>query len=1118
MKRKRLKLAQEPAGEELDQFGELEIAEYIVFLQALDTYMRYVEESHDATTEDDVIRKGVMLIRLADRQHAEAIRGFLGQNLPTDVHKRMLTRAFGFLPTPRGLGRRALQIRTLLAKGGTPTMRAVFKSNVALKQARAALAAAIIEDADAALDKFAVIPMRHQRMRDWIDTAAEQAGAGTFQNPIQAANNDAGDAVNELAAEKLRQKAAPMASDEAADADAKQSESLTTVQTTATAAAQRAMKVSGEPDVPPTRSEVIGIATAAAAAAMSDPDHQANVPSALRGPIADDPEQLRAAMTSGRVLVAAGAGSGKTTTLIGRMAYLVQDLKVNPSRIFAVTFNKEAAHGIGEKIAQKVGKEIADQMSIGTMHSIFRGLVMDYGNAEEKAALGKNMIGSRQGVPKEGSTKGRTLTEYLLNTTMSKLWKTCFEEDPPRGPGKAVQSWIMNNVTPEQALEEAADDKERAVATWYAWFQGFKGITKGWKPDCVATNHDADRQWTGFLAEFRSGGKDRLGDFSDMIVMARDLLKRSPEARKKLQGMYDHICVDEAQDLNEVQHEIIRYMSEHVECEDKKRSLWMVGDEIQSINRFAGARPDLFTQFHEDGCFQTRMIGTNYRCLPEIIEAANTLMEHHPRGIPMTTRPHKEKPRGKASILLSAPEDHASGAVAIISEIKQQLAAGAALKEFAVLSRNRIELNDYETACIIEGIPYGRKNGTSFLKSPETTTVMSYMDLVAGADFSKMQRSLVNIIDKPVRLYLPAGKAEQVIQIVINKRAQRLNISSKQVNPIDLFDRQGIADIIREAGTKSWDQDKAMAALEELGDTLQGLRATIQKGTVTDLDSGEPTKFTTKHLIDEILTINGAADKRTGERPKLIDVLMPQNFKSDEPEEDDPDADLNDHKPVGNVAFLYQIAAGTASADTDPSDPLKFKARLDDLEAKAQDLRVNLDAWREEQKALDPDKRKDPPCVVLQTVHSVKGAQWKNTTVIMADGVFPPKPRRGTPAQEAALTDEQLAKRAEKERLDFLTERQLAYVAMTRAAENLTIVSPARNAYGRRAKGAPVFVIEAGLRVGQNVEGKSDPEPIDPVKTASDPESTRSILSYYIDREESFSEADSESGYDWRNQ
>jgi superfamily I DNA/RNA helicase len=209
-----------------------------------------------------------------------------------------------------------------------------------------------------------------------------------------------------------------------------------------------------------------------------------------------------------------------------------------------------------------------------------------------------------------------------------------------------------------------------------------------------------------------------------------------------------------------------------------------------------------------------------------------------------------------------------------------------------------------------------------------------------------------------------------------------------------------------------------------------------------------------------------------------------------EEEADDPSGDEEEEAkkaPIGNVQFLFQIAQPkTEHPDEDPSNPLNFKAHIDGLANDAKDLRVDLDAWSVAQSKLDPSKRTSPPCVVLSTVHSVKGAQWNNTTVVMAAGVFPMAPRKKK--NEDQLTDEQRAALAAKREAEFLTERQLAYVAMTRAAKGLTVVCPDKSVYGRDA-GTSIFVSEAGLNIGQNVAGKNDPTPSDengqPIKTAS---------------------------------
>lgn len=1061
-----------------EDIGELDIAEYLVFLLALDTYMRYVHEQAGMPSEDDLIRRGVALLRSADRAHADAMKVFLDGHLPTPSHKKMLLKAFRFLPTAAGIPRRALQLRTLLSRGGAATMRAVFKNNRALAEVRTAISASTIDDADAALDKFAVIPLRNARLRSWIDTASETAGSGTFQNAVAIGAKTATDDADPIFAARVHQAGSSPTSEEGADAGAKHDDLVLKVQQEATEAAKKAMEVSGEPDHPPTKSEVIGIATAAAVSAASDPARSTNVPPSLQSL---DPEQRAAALTDGKVLVAAGAGSGKTTTVTSRVAYLVQERKVSPARIFCVSFNRKAARELKERIAAKVGDDILKQMNVGTMHGMFRKFVVENGSPEEKAALTTwLMTPTSKKAGDQDQRAGRAPSPAAFAGYMSRIWKECFNEDPPGGTKNVVQAWQMNDITPDMAKAEATSADEKAQAEWYQWTLGFKGVNKGWEPPCVRTNDRARKQWGEFLAKWRDNGRARLGDFTDMIILFRDLLKRDPGVRKKVQAMFDHVLVDEAQDLNAVQHQIIEMMTEHIDPAAKDgKSVWLVGDEVQSINRFVGARPELFAQFHDKEGWVTKSIKTNYRCLPEIVEHANQLMSNHPRGIPMEARPDPSKPAGHASIVVQEPPTHAAGALTVVSQIKQDLDAGGSIEDHAVLSRTNMELNDYETACIIQGIPYARKGGTSFLRSPETVTVMSYFNLAVGQDFERMQKSLIEVLNKPNRFFLRAGESERIINEIVAKRARRMGMSSKNVNPLDLFDRDGINDFLDAMDpSRRWENWKVRATreeLENLGQALQGIRRSVEEGKTIDRE-GQEKPYSTQELFGDILAIKGVPERRGETPPSLRDVLMPKTGGHEEEGDAPPDPDDDpSKKPIGNVEFLFQIAQpDPANPETDPSDPKKFKARIDKLVQASKDLRVDLDAWDAEQQKLPPSERKAPPCVVLSTIHSVKGAQWNNTTVIMAKGVFPyePRPKPG----EELLSPEEQEKLAKKRHEEFLTERQLAYVAMTRAAKNLTIIGPRKSAYGRDA-GTSVFVGEAGLSTGQNVPGKNDPTP-----------------------------------------
>jgi superfamily I DNA/RNA helicase len=1044
---------------------ELVVADYMVFLLALDTYMRYLTERFGSVdVSDPIVHQGMALLRVAERMHLDAVKAFLQSNLTSPASIRLVEAAVRPQPTASGAARRALLFRAILTRGGTTTLRAVFgANNKARRGVQDAIEASMMEDEDAALNKFSALVLRNKRLEKWIDKASEAAQPDSSTlSAVQVATKGSADAVQEILMDRVKNEGSSSASQDASDATDKQTDRLVQVEDDAREAAQKVIARAGEEDRPLTKSEVVGVATAIATAIATDPDQPRNIPPTLQGL---DSEQMAAAMTDGKVLVAAGAGSGKTSTLTARIAYLVKDRGVDPSRIMAICFNKKAAREIGERIAGRIGDEPLGQMSVGTMHSMFRKFIVDYGNPEEKAAMTTWMMGGgKGGMPTKGPSPA------AMGGYMARIWKECYPgKEAPRNMSNVIQKWMMNNVTPEAAKGLAEDP---LAAEWYEWFLGFKGVDKNWAPPCGRSNPKASKAWGEYLAKWRDGGKARLGDFSDMILIFRDVLQRNPSVRKKIQSMYDHINVDEAQDLNAVQHEIVEMLSEHV-TSDNGKSVVLIGDESQSINSFVGARPDLFTQFANRPDWKVRSISTNYRCLPEIIELANKLMEEHPRGLPMVARPDPRKPRGAASIVYDKSPSHASGAISTVTQISQDVESGAALSDYAVLTRTNMEINDYETACIIQGVPYARRGSTSFLRSPETITVMSYFNLAVGQDFERMQRSLVEVLNKPNRFFLRAGESERIVEQAISTRARRLGVDRKAINPLDMFDSQGIGEILDAMDPqRRWENWKVRATreqLEDMGRALHGMRESVEAAKTVDRD-GKEKLYTTQDLIGDILNIKGVPESRDKPAPSLREVLMPSGFGQEE-EADNPE-DEQKEKPIGNVQFLLQIAQGTGK-DDDPSNPRQFKARIDKLVSDSRDLRVDLDVWDREQQKLSPNDRKGAPAVVLSTIHSVKGAQWSNVTVVMADGVFPHKKT----LEGSMVSEEETDPALKEKRLAFLTERQLAYVAFTRAAKNLTVISPDTNAYGKAAKGDPLFVVEAGIHVGQNVEGKNDPRP-----------------------------------------
>lgn len=1055
------------------QLKELIVADYVVFLLALDTYMRYLTERFGTVdVTDPIVQSGIKLLRTAERMHLDAIRGFIESNLVTPSSIKLLNRAVSFPPTASGSSRRALMIRTILSRGGTTTTRAVFGSSTkARREVQDAIEASMMEDEDAALNKFSVIVLRNKRLEAWIDKASEAAQpTSTLLSTVEVSTRGTSESVSEILTQRIKNEGASPASQEAGKATADQGDTLARVEAEATAAAAKTMARSQEEDRPLTKSEVMGVATAIVTSIVTDPALPRNIPATLQNL---DPEQMAAAMTDGKVLVAAGAGAGKSTTLVARVNHLVRDRSVAPSKIFVTSFNAKAAGELKHKIGKSVGDDKFKQMTVGTMHSLFTSFIKEFGTSEERVAVGRGDKTEPNGFMKGGAS---------IAGAVNRAWVQCFKnDDPPKAKNAMLYKtlWAGNDVSPQQAQAEAQSKEEAKCAIWYEWYEGFKGSIPGWKPPCHS------QEWEKWLTNKRPSTNAqpngiRLGDFDDMLSIFRNILRRNPAVRKKVQGMFDHVLVDECQDLNKTQFEAIQMMTEHIGDGTDGRSLWMVGDDKQSIYGFRGARPEMFTNLHTTEGWKTRVIRTNYRCTPEIVEAANSLIANNDGQIPMQAVPDARKSRGVGSVRVNAPIDGTMAAIESIHEIKMQLTDGSAeVTDFAILTKTNKEQHAYETACIIRGIPYARKGASSFLGSPETKAFLSYVQLATGDDATKMQAALKEVINRPNRFFIGPDAGVQAVDAALGMYSMRTGQDRKTLNPIAALGDIAFQRILAEklvgqrAGFKF---DKAVQKLRELGMALTQMRGNSQ-----DPD------YKTTDLFGDILSlpgITGKTDPSTG-RTEYVEQTFREaltvdikNAVSDDTADDELEDEEEDNtgKGLGNVSFLFDLTkvdpTDPGDLGLDPNTPMGFKSKMERYSAKARDLRIDLNKWEKEQEALPAEQRKPAPGVYIGTVHSVKGAQWKNCYVQMPKGKFPfePKPRPGEDPPDP-----------DKLHKEMQSERRLAYVALTRAAVNLTVVCP--SVVDGKSAGISPFVAEANLKVGENVKDEHG----NPIKTASYP-------------------------------
>lgn len=1064
-----------------DSIGELQVAEYLLFLMCFDTYVGYLEEIGKEFNQDAHGQRGLKLLRVIDAQIYEQIRDFLISNTTRQVSQAAIRRTFLVrVSSIEHAARRALTLRTVLTRGGATVVKNMFSEARARKGVRSALAAHVLEDPATAMARYASVIIQNVRIKWWVNrcVAILEEGGPTEQvstveasmalsAPVEIAADTVAEKSRDLKNQQLSEEGSSN-SEQMQEAQERQSEILTQAQEEATAAAREALRTSGQEDVPPVRSEVVGIATAAALAAISESENSENVPASLRKL---DPEQRAAALTDGRVLVAAGAGAGKSTTLVSRVKYLVEDRGVNPSRILVSSFNKKAASELDHKIGSAIGGDMASSMTVGTLHRTFKIAIQKYGTAEERTMFeGSNFV-------KDGASIG---------SAVNRVWRKCFATEE-NGQLKDAQppsvktmmtyktKWAGNGIPPSAALAKASSREEVDAARWYEMYMGFKGdLGPDWSPSCQG-RAEAKSAWDNFVLKKRMrrtpdgrSMKVRLGDFDDMISVFLEILRRRPDVRARIHAAFDHILIDESQDLNEQQSEILQYMTEHITDGEDGKSFWMIGDPNQAIYEFRGARPDIFLSLDGKEGWKTRTIRTNYRCPPEVVEHANQLISLNSGRMDIEANASPSRGRGEASIQVQSHPDEAATAIAVAQKIKDDLDSDTLdIADNAILCRTNKELHSYETALLLRGIPYARKGASSFLGSPETKSFLGYMTLASSSDYQQMQEALLDVLNKPNRFFVSPDKVERAVDYALTNYARREGLSKKDVHPVRaLWDPDVQSDLtyVLKGARFGFKADKAK---EQIVGMLQAMEE------LESIASSEDA--TTNDLFEAILDMPGTkfkvdpnSGRIIGEIPITFREELTANLKDYGGGDEDPVEEEDGEEPqlaLGNISFLYELAKvnpeDPGDIELSPEKPAGFWAKMERLRAKVSDLRIDISAWDKQQEALPPEDRRPPPGVFLGTAHATKGAQWPNVYVQMPKGKFPHERRRQEDEEEP--TPEKIAERE----AELESERRLAYVAITRPSQNLTILAP-QQINGKPAGLSP-FIAEAGLQMGENV-------------------------------------------------
>ncbi|MHB1948843.1 MAG: DNA helicase II [Gammaproteobacteria bacterium] len=387
-------------------------------------------------------------------------------------------------------------------------------------------------------------------------------------------------------------------------------------------------------------------------------------------------------------LILAGAGSGKTRVLVHRIAWLVQEERLSPFNILAVTFTNKAAHEMRSRIDTMLGGA-AKSMWIGTFHSLAHRLL--------------RMHWREAGLP-EGFQILDSDDQYRLVRRV--LASLSLDED--RWPPKQAQ-WYINGKKDEglepHHLPDYGDITTRTMIKIY----------HAYEEACL-----------------RAG----LIDFADLLLKTHKLLLSKPEILAHYQQRFRFILVDEFQDTNAIQYAWIRLLA------GKENHVMIVGDDDQSIYGWRGAKVENIQRFTKDfpGARTTRL-EQNYRSTGTILKAANALIENNQGRLGKNL--WTDGGDGDR-ILVYAGFNDLDEARYVVSRINEWKREGNALRNVAILYRSNAQSRVLEEALIQFGIAYRVYGGLRFFERVEIKDALAYLRLLANRDDDAAFERVVN--------------------------------------------------------------------------------------------------------------------------------------------------------------------------------------------------------------------------------------------------------------------------------------------------------------------------------------------------------------------------------------
>ncbi|MBV1931581.1 MAG: UvrD-helicase domain-containing protein [Porticoccaceae bacterium] len=442
---------------------------------------------------------------------------------------------------------------------------------------------------------------------------------------------------------------------------------------------------------------------------------------------------------SGPLLVLAGAGSGKTSVITNKIAYLVEQCDMPARHIAAVTFTNKAAREMKQRVSALIKGKMARGLTVSTFHNLGLNIIR----------LESKTLGYKPGFSIFDQEDARSLLKELM------VRDGDIDTDHIDLVQNQVSSWKNSLIAPDRALSLAETGGEQTIAVVYQHYQ-----------QALKTYNAVD--------------------FDDLILIPTTLFREHPHILEKWQLRIRYLLVDEYQDTNLAQYELVKLLA------GQRENLTVVGDDDQSIYAWRGARPENLAQLSSDfPHLDVIKLEQNYRSTARILRAANTLIANNPHVFEKAL--WCDIGLGDPIRIIRCANEDAETERVVNDIIEQRLRRRCHYRDFAVLYRGNHQAKLLELKLQTQAIPYQLSGGTSFYARTEIKDIMAYLRLLVNPDDDNAFLRIINTPRRQIghgtleKLATYATQRELSLFAAIGELGLRENVPATNLKHLESF-------------------------------------------------------------------------------------------------------------------------------------------------------------------------------------------------------------------------------------------------------------------------------------------------------------------------------------------